>query len=813
MVRGDLPTGTVTFLFTDVEGSTRLLHELGEAAYAEVLAQHRGVIRRAFTAHGGVEVDTQGDAFFVAFPDPSGALAAAGEALEGLAAGPIRVRMGIHTGTPHMGTEGYVGHDVHRAARIAAAGHGGQILLSHQTRALVEGEFLDLGEHRLKDFAEPVPLYQLGIESFPPLKTISNTNLPRPASSFVGREREVEEVTALLRDGARLLTLIGPGGSGKTRLAIEAAAELVPAFKAGVFWVGLATLRDPALVTETIAGTLGAKGGLAEHIGEREVLLLLDNLEQVIAVAPELSSLVERCPNLRVLVTSRELLRVRGERSYPVPPLADHDAVGLFCARAGTEPDETIKALCIALDNLPLALELGAARATVLSPRQILDRLSGRLDLLRGGRDADPRQRTLRATIEWSHELLSVEERELFARLALFTGGCTLATAERVADAELDLLQSLVDKSLLRWSDERFWMLETIREFAAERLERAGEADEMRLRHALHYRELVEGLDELLQAGEPEEEAVTALAREIDNVRAAVAFGLGTGDTGLVRKITAALFMYWLMHGLYREARSWHERAVALDNTEDDTRRRLLSQLGTIAYMQGDHAMAVQASDEAAALAARLGGATSRLDLLREQALAALRKRDYETAESLFRQRLGLAVAVDNGVATSSCRLSLAAIAIKTRRLDEAEALLVENLGFVRLRGQTRCEANTLLSLAEATLYRDRPEGCADDALLGARRALQIGDRPVAVSCLDLVAVSAAARGDIDRAARILAATEATREAMDAEPDEDEQAIRDRALALMGGAEGTTAAAWAAGRGLELGAALELGGI
>ena len=235
MARDDLPTGTVTFLFTDVEGSTRLLHEVGAAAFAEALAEHRRVLREAFSSHGGVEVDTQGDAFFVAFRAAPRAVAAAVQALEGLATGPIRVRMGINTGTPHVSAEGYVGQDVHKAARIAAAGHGGQVLVSNGTRDLVEGDFVDLGEHRLKDFAESVWIFQLGSERFPPLKTISNTNLPRPASSFVGREKEVEEVTSLLRDGARLLTLTGPGGSGKTRLAIESAVELVAEFKAGVF--------------------------------------------------------------------------------------------------------------------------------------------------------------------------------------------------------------------------------------------------------------------------------------------------------------------------------------------------------------------------------------------------------------------------------------------------------------------------------------------------------------------------------------------------------------------------------------------------
>ncbi|MDQ2968838.1 MAG: adenylate/guanylate cyclase domain-containing protein, partial [Actinomycetota bacterium] len=384
VVLRDLPSGTVTFLFTDVEGSTKLLHELGEDAYSAALLEHRRVLRDTFARYGGVEVDTQGDAFFVAFPTGRGAVDAARDAQDALLPGPIRVRIGIHTGTPHLSEEGYVGHDVHLGARIGAAGHGGQVLLSKQTCELAEVETTDLGEHRLKDFDEPISIFQLGRERFPPLKTISNTNLPRPASSFVGREREVEEVASLLQDGARVLTLTGPGGSGKTRLAIEAGATLVPEFKAGVFWVGLATLRDPALVTDTIAQTLGAKNGLDEHIAQRELLLLLDNLEQVVESARDLATLLERCPNLKLLVTSRELLRVKGEIEYPVLPLAEPEAVELFCARARTEPDDTVRELCRALDNLPLALELAAARASVLSPKQMLERLSKRLDLFKG---------------------------------------------------------------------------------------------------------------------------------------------------------------------------------------------------------------------------------------------------------------------------------------------------------------------------------------------------------------------------------------------------------------------------------------------
>src|SRR5262245_33973961 len=444
-MRRDLPTGTVTFLFTDVEGSTRLLHELGAEAYADALAEHRRIVREACAAEQGIEVDTQGDAFFFAFPSAPGGVAAALAITDALAEGDIRLRIGLHTGTPLVTDEGYVGDDVHFAARVAASGHGGQVLLSAASTELVDGvSVTDLGEHRLKDIEGAVSIYQLGDSTFPPLKTISNTNLPRPASSFVGREHEQEEVVRELQSGTRLLTLTGPGGSGKTRLAIEAAAELVPSYKAGVFWVGLASLREPSLVTETIAQTLGAKGDLVAYIGERELLLLLDNLEQVIEAAPELSALVAACPNLALLVTSRELLRVQGEVEYPVPPLASSDAVSLFCERSRLQPTAEIAELCSRLDDLPLAVELAAARTRALSLARILERLSQRLDLLQGGRDAEARQTTLRATIEWSYDLLADQEKSLFAQLAVFRGGCTLDAAEEIVGASLDAMQSLV---------------------------------------------------------------------------------------------------------------------------------------------------------------------------------------------------------------------------------------------------------------------------------------------------------------------------------------------------------------------------------
>jgi predicted ATPase len=610
-MRGTLPTGAVTFLFTDIEGSTKLLVELGADRYAKALAEHRRILREAVSAHGGVEVGTEGDAFFVAFRTASGALDAAAKAQEALASGPIRVRMGVHTGTPHLDEEGYVGEDVHKAARIMAAGHGGQVLLSRETRELVDVDVTDLGEHRLKDFTDPVWIFQLGSERFPPLKTISNTNLPRPASSFVGRAREVEEVLRLLRDGTRLLTLTGPGGSGKTRLAIEVAAELLPEFKAGVFWVGLGPLRDPALVPDAIAHTLGAKDGLAGHIGERELLLLLDNFEQVMEAALELPALISACPSLHVLVTSRELLRIHGEVEYSVPPLAEPEAVQLFSARSHLEPDETVAELCRSLDNLPLAVELAAARTSVLTPRQIMERVSQRLDLLKGGRDAVARQQTLRATIEWSHDLLDEGEKRLFARLAVFAGGSTLEAAQEVAEADLDVLQSLVEKSLLRHAEARFWMLETIREYAAERLAAAGEVDALRRMHAAFYLNFVEGAEPHL-FGSDQQNWLALLRAEHDNMRSALQWALSSGETELSLRLAGGLGHFWHVHGYFREGRGFLEDSLLLGEGSPRARAKALWAVGWIASFMGDFDAASSYGTQSLELARGAGLAATR---------------------------------------------------------------------------------------------------------------------------------------------------------------------------------------------------------
>jgi len=762
----DLPSGTVTFLFTDIEGSTKLLHELGAEAYAQALLVHRRVLREACARHGGVEVDTQGDAFFVAFPTAPGALEAAVEAQEALTSGPMRVRMGLHTGTPHLAEEGYVGPDVHKGARIAAAGHGGQVLLSKETRDLADAHLTDLGEHRLKDIEGPVWIFQLGQERFPPLKTISNTNLPRPASSFVGREKEIEEVASLLRDGARLLTLTGPGGSGKTRLATEAAAELVPEFKAGVFWVGLAPLRDPLLVTDTIAQLLGVKDGLADHIGERELLLLLDNFEQVIEAAPELAALVEACPNLKLLVTSRELLRVRGEVEYPVLPLAEPDAVILFCARGGVEPDQAVHDLCRELDNLPLAIELAAARASVLSPRQILERLSGRLDLLRGGRDADPRQQTLRATIAWSHDLLSKEEQVLFARLSVFAGGCTLESSDQVTEADLDTLQSLVDKSLLRHRDERFWMLETIREYAAERLEASGEGEELRRRHAEHFLALAEEAARADLRWRPEG-WLDRLEREHDNLRAAFDGLEASRESHLALRLAAALWRFWQMKDHRAEGQSRLETALRADDRPTAARANALNGAAVMAIeIGGDAATAKLWAEEALALHRALGDAWGTAFSRFMLGQAADEQGDFEKAQRLFDESIREFRELGDENYTLLATRILAGITDELGHPERARALLEDNLRRARALGNEGIQADTLGKLAEYALE----EGRIHDALPMLKESLRLANDlasrlEIALALRRFARALALARR-AETAARLLSSSEALREEM-----------------------------------------------
>ncbi|MFL5936335.1 MAG: ATP-binding protein [Gaiellaceae bacterium] len=593
MARPELPSGTVTFLFTDVEGSTRLLLEHG-SGYAQLLAAHRTALREAFERHDGVEVDTQGDAFFVAFARATDAVAAGAAAREALGDGPLRVRIGIHTGEPQLTEEGYVGMDVHRAARIAAAAHGGQIVLSATTRRLLRGDIdlRDLGEHRLKDLVEAERLFQLGDAEFPPLRTLDATNLPSVSMPLVGRERELEELVTLLSNGTRLLTVTGPGGTGKTRLALQVAAELVGRLHDGVFWIPLAGLSDHELVTSEVARTVGAPDDLAGFLRGRELLVLLDNFEHVVDAAPAVGALLAASGRVRVLVTSRSPLRVSAEQEYRLEPLPESDAATLFVQRArgvGRElkADAAVTEICRRLDGLPLAIELAAARTKLLAPERLLERLGSVLPLLTGGnRDAPERQRTLRATLEWSYDLLDPPVQALFARLGVFAGAFSFAASEEVAGADLDDLEALVDSSLVKpIGDDRFLMLETIREYAAEKLAGSAAAEEVRRRHAAFFSALAE--EAYAHRFDAEAEWSERLELDHGDIRAALDW-LETNDRERALALAGALGWFWLSHGHLSEGRDRLARAIIDAADESSHGARALTAAGALTARCGD---------------------------------------------------------------------------------------------------------------------------------------------------------------------------------------------------------------------------------
>jgi predicted ATPase/class 3 adenylate cyclase len=807
------PTGTVTLLFTDIEGSTRLLHDLGPEAYADELAAHRKVVRTTLHRLGGVEVDTQGDAFFVAFASARSAVEAAETIKAGLASGPINVRMGLHTGTPLVTDEGYVGADVHRAARIAAAGHGGQIVLSPITAELVRELFslAPLGTHRLKDFDEPVSLFQLGDEEFPPLKTIANTNLPTPASSFLGREHELFEASDLIA-GTRLLTVTGPGGAGKTRFALELARrvreERFADYRDGVFFVPLAALRDPGLVLDTVAQSIGAKVGLREDIGDKQMLLLLDNFEQIVAAAGGLSELLEACSNLCLLVTSREVLHIRGEVEYELPPLAEADGVLLFCDRAQQKPSADVRELCRRLDGLPLAIELAAARAHMLSPAEVLARLSQRLDLLRGGRDADPRQHTLRATIEWSHDLLSGEERQVFRRLAAFAGRWTLESAIDVVDADLDTLQSLFDKSLLRRSEDgRFFMLETIREYARERLEESGELEAVSREHA---RFMLRCAQDALDEAERWDGART-LEPERENLRAAMRWTLDAGEAVPSLVLATAYSILCVYRGPFSEGRSWLAAALQADVEHAPAERaRALLAAASLAERQRDLEPAREFAQAGLGLARSIDDPTSVLRALMILGVVGGVEGDYGKAESTLRDALAFASRVGDERMVREALAMLGWVALARQDYTQARAVIGQGLELSRRAGDARGIFYGTGNLGHVAAR----EGRYEEALQLFRESLQIGrqqDLQSEADTLQEVAAVAAAQRRYDEAAVMLGAAEGLREGIEAEQEEVARTLREETLSILGRdlEEDHFAAASERGRAMTLDQAVE----
>lgn len=636
----DLPTGTITFLFSDIEGSTRLVQELGPNEYGKLLEEHQRIIRAAIATNGGIEQGTEGDSFVVIYRDPGRAAATAIAVQRQLAAAEwppghqVRVRIGLHTGQAVRGGDEYVGIDINRAARIAAAGHGGQILVSDSTRALIahalpeKSSFRDLGEHRLKDLEAPEHLFQLDVDglptAFPPLRGSAGPGGTRPVATthFIGREEEVRQIRALLGQN-RLLTLVGPGGTGKTRLMLRVAEDSAPQFTDGTFLVELAPIAEPRLVAGAIAAALGVQqvgdkpveDVLADFLRTRHVRLLIDNFEHVIEAAMLVEELLRSSPGLQVIATSQVQLNLSGEQLYPVPPLslpsggasaAESDAVRLFADRAAqSRPDfrltpenaGLVAAICQRLDGLPLAIELAAARVRILGLEDILARLDDAIGLLTSSRaDLPERHRTLKAAIDWSYGLLNAEDARLFRRLAVFAGGASLDAVEVVAEAPgfdaLASLDALVAHSLILADTtgpaSRFAMLQTIRDFARERLDQSEERDEALARHALWCCELAEKQESALALLRPE--AIRALEPELENFRAALHWCGQANQDELGLRICGSTWRFWKRFGYLREAlattRTFIERAGS--DVGDRYRLRGLAALGSLAYWFGD---------------------------------------------------------------------------------------------------------------------------------------------------------------------------------------------------------------------------------
>jgi predicted ATPase/class 3 adenylate cyclase len=793
-----LPTGVVTFLFTDLEGSTRIWERHPQAMHA-ALVRHDTILKEAIAANAGIVFKTTGDGVIAAFASASDALAAALATQRALrqeawgATGPLRVRMALHTGEAELRGDDYFGLTLNRAARLLAASHGSQILLAHPTWEMVSAylpndvELRDLGVHWLKDLSEPEHVYQVVVPDlqadFPPIKTFDayRSNVPAPPNTLIGREREIGAVRSLLqRSDARLVTLTGPGGIGKTRLAIQVAAELHVDYADGIWFVDLAPIRDSMLVLPRIIQALSLKpqdgtplAQLQTYLRDKQMLLLLDNFEQVADAAVEVAKLASACPGLKLLITSRMALHLYGEHVFELQPLwlperkqrlhgADlvaaaeqYAAVRLFVARAQvvnagfalTEANApAVLEICQRLDGLPLAIELAAAWMRLFSPQALLTRLTSRLALLRGGaKDLPDRQQTLRNTIDWSYQLLDAAEQTLFQRLAVFVGSCTLAAAEAVcAGAEsiefqggsaaeahvvqlphpaLDVLAALLDKAMLRQfvsadGEPCFMMLETIREYALERLEASAEVDAVRRRHAIYYLVLGEAAEPELW-GSRQEEWLERLEAEHDNLRAALAWSLqdvqaeqevvetrsGPADALATRRLiglrlAGALWWFWAVHGHVNEGRMWLTSALSQAPEPSTARARALLGAGFLADIQGDHAVAHARFEESLAIASALGDQLGRAKALIYLALVALSQQgNYTHVLALLEEGLELSETLGEKRATAYALYGLGRLAYYREEYARAAQLYVESLALYQQLGNIEFVSELLSNL------------------------------------------------------------------------------------------------------------------
>lgn len=865
----DLLCETVTFLFTDIEGSTHLLQQLGNR-YAIVLEDQRKLLRAAFQEHGGHEIDTQGDAFFVVFHSAKRAVLAAIAMQQIIAAhawpegAKVRVRMGLHTGEATCSGTGYVGIDVHRAARICAAGHGGQVLLSQATHTLIENDLpsgisvRDLGKHRLKDLAFPEHIFQLVIPNlpsdFPPLKSLDAlpNNLPSQLTSFIGREHETAEIKRLLLT-TRLLTLTGPGGCGKTRLALHVAAELLEQYPDGVWLAELAALSDPSLLLQTIASVLKVREqagytlltAVLDYLQPRRLLLILDNCEHLIEACAQLGeTLLRTCPNVQILATSRELLGITGETAWRVPPLSlpdlarlpslenlmQYEAIQLFLERVmaasptfalTSQNAPAVAQICQRLDGIPLAIELAAARVKVLAVEQIAARLDDRFKLLTGGsRIALRRQQTLQATIDWSYELLSEQEQILFRRLSVFKGGCLLEAAEAVcADERVDkyeilgLLSQLVDKSLLlkedRGNQARYRLLETVQQYSLEKLRESVEEAALHRRHLDFFVGLAEQAEPELR-GADQKIWLEKLEMEHDNLRVALEWSktdASASELGL--RLAGALWAFWEIRGILSEGRAWLEellRATATSNVSASVRAKALRGAGVLANYQNDHERAHALLQESLALLRQLGDKRGIAVSLNNLGIAARNWGDHAQAAVFYEEGLALWKELGDKRGIAASLVNLAIVARSQRDYARATTLYEEGLSLFRELSNKLGIAITLNNLG--VLAED--QGNYERAVALYKESLslhhELGNKLGISGCLSNIAAVAGEQGHPKRAARLFGAAEALREVINASLSSDERAEYDRKVAVVRAKldEAIFAEAWAQGRVMTL---------
>jgi predicted ATPase/class 3 adenylate cyclase len=844
----ELPTGTVTFLFTDVEGSTKLWERYPQEMGAN-MARHDELLRTVMESSGGFVFKTIGDAFCVAFSSAPHALEAALGAQRALLSEerekswPLRTRMALHTGSAEERGGDYFGPPLNRIARLLSAGHGGQILLSSATKELVrdglpEGASLrDLGERRLKDLFRPERVFQLISPelptSYPPLNTLEAriNNLPAQPTPLIGRERELGEVGDLLREEeVRLLTLTGAGGIGKTRLGLQVGAELLDEFEDGVFFVVLAPITDPALVPSAIAEALGVveaadqplEEALKDYLRTKELLVLLDNFEQVLDAAPLLGKLLSECPRLKVLATSRSVLRVYGEQEYPVPPLelprpggrlpaidklSQYEAVRLFIERAKAARAEfsvtdenapAVAEICARLDGLPLAIELAAARIKLLTPAAMLERLGSRLKLLRGGaRDLPERQRTLRGTIEWSFALLEEGEQALFGRLAVFSGGRTLEAIEAICDAEGDMpidvlegVSSLLDKSLLRQEEgpegePRFVMLETIHEFAREKLQASGEAEEARRLHAEYFLAVAEEAEPEL-SGTEQLAYLERLEAEHDNMRAALSWSVEREPETALR-LVGALARFWEIRSHYLEGSRWIKAALLQsDHADVSARAKALSEAGTFAWHRGDYEQATRFHGEALELYRELGDEGNSAFALLCLGVQDLDQGEHERARPFFEEALVISRELGHKRNIVYALHNLAEVARHTGQYEKARSLGMEVVSVSQEMDDKWTVARDYIWLGIVTAYKgDDYEEAAGYLEEGFALVREVGDWEWVAYALDCFAVIAGAKGQGERAARLWGAAEALRKSIGATLHSTDRPDYDRSVAAV----------------------------